>query len=59
MDVFDFKNLDVARFSSMSLSELEYYRQEGNKLMAKMTTYDQKMWEVMMALQDAIEALRG
>lgn len=40
MNLADFKRLDINRFGTMSLSEIQYYIEEGNKLLAKMTAYD-------------------
>lgn len=59
MNLADFKRLDINKFDTMSLSEIQYYIEEGNKLLAKMTAYDPQVWKVMDALHNATQALRG
>lgn len=59
MNIADFKHLDVGKFNTMSLSELQYYIEEGNKLLAKMTAYDPLVWEIMDALHAAVQAQRA
>lgn len=59
MNIQDFKQLDLARFSKMSLSELQYYKGEADKLLANMTAYDVQLLTVVDAINTAIEALRG
>ena len=59
MNIQDFKQLDLARFSKMSLSELQYYEQEADKLLANMTAYDMQFLIVVDAIHTAIKTLRG
>lgn len=59
MNIADFRHLDIGKFDTMSLSELQYYIAEGNKLLAKMTAYDPRVWEIIDALHAAIQAQRA
>lgn len=59
MSISDFRQLDIGKFDTMSLSELQYYIAEGNKLLAKMTAYDLLVWEIMDALHAAVQAQRA
>lgn len=59
MNIADFRQLDIGKFDTMSLSELQYYIAEGDKLLAKMTAYDPLVWEIMDALHAAVQARRA
>ena len=59
MNIQDFKQLDLTRFSKMSLSELQYYEEEADKLLANMTAYDMQFLIVVDAIHTAIKTLRG
>lgn len=59
MNITDFRHLDIGKLDTMSLSELQYYIAEGNKLLAKMTAYDPVVWEIMDALHATVQAQRA
>lgn len=52
----EFLSLDVSKFGCFSLSELDYYIEEGKKLMAKMVEYNPRLFEIVDLLQSAKEA---
>lgn len=54
----EFLALDIGKFDCFSLSELDYYIEEGKKLMAKMVNYNPRLFEIVDLLEAARKACR-